>query len=581
MSESTLRNLEQLIEQDPSNSSNFVQKADTLMRLGRYKESIDTCDYIIENFGNILNTYHIKGYSQYSLSLKNEAIESYLEELRLFPDNLYVFLQLGAAYTNLDNHKAIKYLKEGLKTQSYAWAFRNLAYCYVMIKDDENALKFYDEALMLEPNDFDSNLGKGILLFRTEKFQEAINLLEICIELKPERKYSHYIKALCLKNINRMDEAHKLLLEVKSSVDSKVGLEPYEISYLEKNILSVIETTQLAIILKKNTEKIANTGKTDENTKKKINDVEKELKNMMIDENNSSLPSNLNNITKNDENKIRRLEEMIQQLSEAIEKNTKEDERREKDIKAELDNKMDNFSVIISKKVESLKISENYRVNITDYYHAFLNTFSSSYINSVVIDSDSVTLEVGSITTDVLSKCVSFIPVVGENLSEGVKSVGEFLNKMDIKKRARKFKNLFPSPTQLELVVGKAFANTIGSEDYIAEEIININENREFLNCFEKMKKKFDEFNDIVDDKLYGKKYIDDTYKMGVEDANEIIAYLSGEDTDIDSKKVGPELERSWRGLFLNKKNIRKSTSKLDEKMKNEKTTSLCSCFIY
>lgn len=580
MSESALVNLEQMINQDPSNPSHYVQKADTLMRLSRFKESIHTCDEAIQKFGKIFNINHIKGFSQISLGLKKEAVESYLEELRLFPDNVYIYLTLGQAYINWDNHKAIEYYKEGLKTQSYAWAKKSLAYCYTLINDEESALKYYDEALVIEPYDFETNIGKGILLFKREKYQEAINVLDICIQVKPERKYAHFIKALCLKNLKKMDEALKLLLEVKNCVDSNTGLESNELVYLRQTLHNVIETTQLAIILKKNTEKFSSNN-IDENTKKKLNDAEKELNNIINDENKSSLTSNLNNLNNKDDNKIRRLEEMIQQLSENLEKNTKDDERREKEIKTELDNKMDNFSVIITKKVESLKIPENCRVNITDYYNAFLNTFSSSYINSIIIDSDSFTLEVGSITTDLLSKCVSFIPVVGSNLSEGVKTVGEFLNKMDIKKRARKFKNLFPSPTQLELVVGKAFSNTIGSENYIAEEIIDINENSEFLNCFEKIKNKFNEFNQIVDDKLYGKKYIDDTYKMGVEDANEIISYLSSEETEIDSHKVGSELERSWRGLFLNKKNKRKFKSKLDEKIKNDKTTTLCSCFIY
>jgi hypothetical protein len=269
---------------------------------------------------------------------------------------------------------------------------------------------------------------------------------------------------------------------------------------------------------------------------------------------------------------------MIQRLNEALESNTKNDIAREKELREELDNKMDNYAVIISKKIESLSVPENNRVNISDYYTAFLNTFSSCLINSVVIDSDSFTLETGNLTTDVISKCLSFIPFVGEKLSEAAKTVGEFLNKVDIKRRARKFKNLFPSTAQQEQVVGKAFVNTIASEDYISNEIININPNREYLDFYEKLKEKYELFNDLVDDKLYGKKYVDETYKMGVEDANEIIGYITEDDTQVDYKTVGSEIERSWKGLFAKKLKLRIKPNDSKEK---DKTSCSCACLIY
>ena len=90
----------------------------------------------------------------------------------------------------------------------------------------------------------------------------------------------------------------------------------------------------------------------------------------------------------------------------------------------------------------------------------------------------------------------------------------------------------------------------------IFNEIININEDSDYLSSFEKLKKKYEQLCDLIDEKLYQKKYINDSYKLGVEDANEIIAYLSG-DENITMINVEAELEAILKGLFMNKKKRR------------------------
>jgi len=124
------------------------------------------------------------------------------------------------------------------------------------------------------------------------------------------------------------------------------------------------------------------------------------------------------------------------------------------DMKEELDNKLDDFAKKFDKELEKKDLSPEERVKVKEYFKAFLETFSSVYVTSQVIDSGQVQLSADSTKATVLSMIVSFTPFIGSTLSSSVKSLGDFLASKEMKTSARKMKRLASDSSALSQLIG-------------------------------------------------------------------------------------------------------------------------------
>lgn len=587
MSESEIIQIKSKLQNHPENLTLYQRLSQLQLHLPKYEECIQTCDHIISKFGPDSEAYHYKGYCKLALGDYQSAIVSLGESLKLNPENAHVNMLLGNAYLyNKEYEKALDHYNLGLNFNSnldYGHTGKAGALCNLGRFDE--AIDAYNSALKIKPDSLDNLEGKGCAYFNMGDYENAINVFEAYLKQKEDSCYMMFLKGVALKMNNKPEEALPLLRKAKQMLSSGniQNIRPDQLNYMNLMLDKNLQSTEQIVNMNEKMKKMENTH--DEKAKKvmeeyqtnikKINDNEAKIVKDNFSTTNKMTNEEKQKLTKENDDRIRQLEEIIKKLSVDLEKNNQDDERRAKEFKEELDNKMDNYTNIIKKKVDSLKIDENKRTNITDYYFAFLNTFSSAYSNSQIVEDGSVQLDTGNTGIDLLSKLVSFIPVVGDMASEGITKLNDFLTTIDIKKRARKYKNLFASPSQLELIVGKAFVNTIGSEEYIVDEIIDINQSSEYLYTLDKLKKKYEELDQIVDERLYGKKYVNDSYKLGVEDANEIIGYICG-DEKINMINIEFELEAIWKGLFMNKKN-RRNVQPVAKK-NNDESKSNCSC---
>ena len=73
----------------------------------------------------------------------------------------------------------------------------------------EMAMKYYDKALSLDPNNTDILTNKGIILMKLEKYDEALVLFDGILHIKPDSVGALYNKALSLDKLGRYEEATK------------------------------------------------------------------------------------------------------------------------------------------------------------------------------------------------------------------------------------------------------------------------------------------------------------------------------------------------------------------------------------
>ncbi|NEQ55778.1 MAG: tetratricopeptide repeat protein [Leptolyngbya sp. SIO3F4] len=111
--------------------------------------------------------------------------------------------------------------KNRLKLKEYGLAINDLEAAYAYLNNNtelilsiadtylyklnlyDKAILFYDEALSLEPNDFDALLGKGVTLQKKIAYEDASSFLEQAQNIKPQAGEVYYYLGLQALSFNK------------------------------------------------------------------------------------------------------------------------------------------------------------------------------------------------------------------------------------------------------------------------------------------------------------------------------------------------------------------------------------------
>ncbi len=141
-----LENFKKAIQLSPLNPFRYEKTVDIILKLQKYDDAIEILNLAIQNKLDFPPIYH-------SLS------------------KLY--------YIKKDYKLAIKYIKEALISEPNSTVYLNLlAISYKEIGDTTEALKTYNTALKINPDDLTSLYNKGILCYSMNKFDEALKIFE-------------------------------------------------------------------------------------------------------------------------------------------------------------------------------------------------------------------------------------------------------------------------------------------------------------------------------------------------------------------------------------------------------------------
>ena len=141
-----LENFKKAIQLSPLNPFRYEKTVDIILKLQKYDDAIEILNLAIQNKLDFPPIYH-------SLS------------------KLY--------YIKKDYKLAIKYIKEALISEPNSTVYLNLlAISYKEIGDTTEALKTYNIALKINPDDLTSLYNKGILCYSMNKLDEALKIFE-------------------------------------------------------------------------------------------------------------------------------------------------------------------------------------------------------------------------------------------------------------------------------------------------------------------------------------------------------------------------------------------------------------------
>ena len=320
------------------------------------------------------------------------------------------------------------------------------------------------------------------------------------------------------QRINKLEKAHQqfsqkvIELKDKISTDSKIAQEDKErmtqyINDIEKKMNSVAKQSDVEAITIKIDKMI---------TPNKITEGE-----LLV------IRENIERILKKQDSSSEEIVSLQQRSVELSTESVNLKNRVEK-AEAELSNKLDDYSKKLNKELGSSSLSKSDKEKVSDYYKAFISTFSSAYVTAQSVDSGLLTLKTTNMEAIGLSTLASFLPLIGDTLSSTITSANDFLASKEMKTNARKLKNLAGDNIQLSQLVGNSALQITSNKDK-QEQIITVTDEvieKESATLYEKLMAFCKKVSIEIDGKLYTQMYPTAVSKLGNKDANLLIDKL-------------------------------------------------------
>lgn len=428
----------------------------------------------------------------------------------------------------------------------------------------QKSLELLDRAIALHPEwDFPYNC-KGRVLDMLGRYDEAIVNLQKSFELDPSDPTPLNTIATILNHQGRQEEAIEyfnkglktkpndlLLLCNRGQLYNKLGkqeealkdfrtahetLERGEIDerlvpgnlYFIKRTVKVIE--ELDAESKKAQEAVKKADQSNPLVKKFAEQVkklqeEKDKATTKLIETMDNKDSNLTQQLLAEVDRLKKDFATVQVDLAKVKTEVKELKNQYEEIKEELDNKMDDFNKKLDKELAKIDLKPEEKDKIKEYFKAFIETFSSIYVTSQVVDSGQVRLDASSAKASFLSMVASFTPFVGNILSKGITTLNEFLQSKEMKTNARKAKALASDPTALSQLVGKAGYEIVLNKEKQKQIFSITNQEMDVItgNILEKITKFCKNLEEQFDRYMYTSLYKTAAARLGHNDANDLI----------------------------------------------------------
>ncbi|MHA1959299.1 MAG: tetratricopeptide repeat protein [Candidatus Thorarchaeota archaeon] len=172
--------------------------------------------------------YYENGKVHVANSDYQEAIESFLEAMRITAPDAVILCDIAFCYFLLnESDQCIKYLKEALELEPASTeAVHNLS---MMLVDTEieQAEELARKAVGLEPTSAKAWWNLGRVLFRRSNLSEAMTALATSIGLAPDDPLSHLYLGRVLAQMNKVERAERAFLEAVrlSPTDAEILLD--------------------------------------------------------------------------------------------------------------------------------------------------------------------------------------------------------------------------------------------------------------------------------------------------------------------------------------------------------------------
>jgi tetratricopeptide (TPR) repeat protein len=229
--------IDEIILKDPKKASNLLfRKANALIEIKKYSQAITTLKAYLKSCSDKekIRSYILIASCYMNLDNDEKAEEYLLKTLNADPENDIVLKQLSyMAYINQDFDKCSYFIKILIKIdKADIEDYTNLIYCCIELNMIDDALKYAEKVIELDPTNLDVFATLTIVY---ENLDDEEKLKEVCeriMDLKDDGTLQIILlKAQASLELGQKDEAFEL-------VNKAIKLNPYDpFPYLMKGLL--------------------------------------------------------------------------------------------------------------------------------------------------------------------------------------------------------------------------------------------------------------------------------------------------------------------------------------------------------
>ncbi len=178
------------------------------MRAGRHLDAQLCCQQVLALDPDHADTLHLMGLVSLHAAQYDHAVEWISRAIRQQPRPDYLS-SLGETLQRQGRHEeALKVFDKAVQLKpDDAGLWNNLGKILLTLGRPADALLSFEHVLRLNPRHWDAANQAGLLLYPLERFEEALVYFTLCDELQPNHFATLYMRALSLRGLKRFDES--------------------------------------------------------------------------------------------------------------------------------------------------------------------------------------------------------------------------------------------------------------------------------------------------------------------------------------------------------------------------------------
>jgi tetratricopeptide (TPR) repeat protein len=178
------------------------------MRAERYLDAQMCCEQALALDANHADTLHLTGLLSLHAQQHDLAVEWIARAIRQDPKPIYLS-SLGTALQQQGRHEeALKTFDKAVQLKpDDAELWRNLGHVLVDLSRPAEAILALQHALRLNPRHWGAAHKSGYLFHELERFEEAFAHFDLCDQLQPNHALTLHMRALALRGLKRFEES--------------------------------------------------------------------------------------------------------------------------------------------------------------------------------------------------------------------------------------------------------------------------------------------------------------------------------------------------------------------------------------
>jgi protein O-GlcNAc transferase len=193
---------------NPNNAAAFNNLGVVLCETGRFDEGVAAYRRVVQLQPAYADAHYNLGLAFARIGQTEQAIEALQRAIELRPQFADPYLHLGVAYRQsgaLD--KARGAFEQAVRLNPASPAHKELAQLHAAAKNHAAALRAFDAALRVQPNDAPTWIKRASTLVELGRYDDAVASHQQAIALHPDDPEIHFTFGIMLQHLNEFDGA--------------------------------------------------------------------------------------------------------------------------------------------------------------------------------------------------------------------------------------------------------------------------------------------------------------------------------------------------------------------------------------